>query len=160
MTDEATKIERVETLKSNDGKVAVVVPMMPVQATGYRLLDAAELTFELLANGSPARPQVFAMPESARDAWQVLVDTENLLVVELGRELISILDDTGEEGVVLQELARLQQMADEYAKQGVDIYEPSVTDQLLSAGAMPPEDAAALALIKRNLRDYELAPIG
>ena len=157
---DSTTIERVETLISNDGKVAVVVPMMPVQATGYRLLDASTLAFQLVANGSPAQPHVFAMAETAQGAWQILVDTESLLVVELGQELMSILDDRELEEGVLQELARLQQIADDFAKQGVDVYEPDVMRQLVAAGAVSPEDAKALVLIQRNVRDYELAPMG
>jgi hypothetical protein len=160
MSETAT-IERVETLISNDGKVAVVVPMMPAQAIGYRLIDAESLVFQLIGEGAASEVHAFAMAETAQGAWQILVDTENLLVVELGADLMSLFDDKGElDQGILQELARLQQIAQDVSERlNVDAYDPVIRAQLVQDGTVSIEDAKALALIERSVRDYELAPV-
>jgi hypothetical protein len=101
------------------------------------------------------------MAETAQGAWQILVDTENLLVVELGEDLMSLFDDKGElDQGILQELARLQQIAQDVSEgQNVDVYDPAIRAQLVQDGAISAEDAKALALIERSVRDYELAPV-
>ena len=161
MSEQTTvTIERVETLISNDGKVAVVVPMLAVEPTAYRLLDAQNLVFELVPSGSPFRPQPFAMAESAQGAWQILVDTENLLVVELGQELMSLFDERQLDEGVLQELARLQQIAEEISQKGVDVYDAASRAQLIEQGVITSYDAKVLELVERNVRESELAPLG
>ncbi|MGY3582027.1 hypothetical protein ACVIGB_001050 [Bradyrhizobium sp. USDA 4341] len=156
-----TTIERVETLISNDGKVAVVVPMMPAQAIGYRLIDAENLVFALVGDGAGAGAHAFGMAETAQGAWQILVDTENLFVVELGEELMSLFDERGElaQGI-LQELARLQQLAEDISQRhNIDVFDPASRAQSVRDGLISADDAKALPLIERNVRDYELAPV-
>lgn len=73
--------EEVEVFVNTDNEVMITIAAMSAAPIGYKILDHESMTFELVCDNGSRHPRSF--PEDARDGWQLVIDTEKLLVTEV-----------------------------------------------------------------------------
>ncbi len=84
----------VEVMVNNDGRVAIVIAALPAAPTAYRIVEPKLMAFELVCDDGSRPLMVF--PDSAAEAWQIVIDNEEMLVTEVNTEST----DPAEDGIV------------------------------------------------------------
>lgn len=84
----ASVVKDPEFLVNREGRVAAVVDAFPSAPQSFRVSDAETQTIEiLLQDGSR---HLLSVPKDSPEVWQMLLDTEELLVTELSEDRQSI----------------------------------------------------------------------
>jgi hypothetical protein len=73
--------DEVEVFVNTDNEVMITIAAMSAAPVGYRILDHRSMTFELVCDDGSRYPRSF--PADARQGWQLVIDTEKLLVTEV-----------------------------------------------------------------------------
>jgi hypothetical protein len=81
----------VEVMVNNDGRVAIVIAALSAAPKSYKIVEPKLMAFELVCDDGSRPLMVF--PDSAAEAWQIVIDNEELLCTEVNTESVDPVQD-------------------------------------------------------------------